>query len=209
MRGFLVASACFLATLAGGVGESPATSSCHPSIATTVARANLDRGRGREEVTATNVSCAHEYAYAIKDVCGYHATSHWLTGTGFLDERRVLDANSTRDGAELFYILRRGNHRAPDLGTAALVHLVRLAPDTCPVPRFVFLYRAAEPLLPPPPSSRLAGFDVTVVELRSRYRGREIRLTETFTRPRGEQKRTILLRYSPPADRYVVYSPKL
>jgi hypothetical protein len=174
-----------------------------------VLSANLDRDRSLEEVTATNVNCAHEIAYGINDVCPYDKKHHWLIGTGFQKKRQVLEANGVADGREFFYVLERAEHRAPDIGTAGLVHLVRLTSDRCPLPRFIFLYRADEPLLPPPPSYELARFEVAVVELSTRYRGREIRLTETFTRSGTEKRRVQLLRYSSRADRYVMYSPKL
>jgi hypothetical protein len=69
------------------------------------------------------------------------------------------------------------------------------------------VYRAEEPLIPPPPGWELAGFDVDLVELSSRYRGTEIRLVETFTREGRDRRRVTLLRYAPRADRYVIYRP--
>jgi hypothetical protein len=77
------------------------------------------------------------------------------------------------------------------------------------VPRQLFLYRASEPLIPPPSGFELGAFDVDLVELSSRYRGREVRLTESFERSGVGRRRVTLLRYSARADRYVVYSPKL
>jgi hypothetical protein len=189
--------------------DSPARASCHPTITTPLFRANLDRDRAREEVTATNVSCAHEYAYGVADQCAYHRQHHWLSGSGIQTERRIVQANGIADGREFFYVLRRSPARAPDLGTAAVVHLVRLSARRCPAPRHVFLYRAAEPLMPPPSGFELKDFDVALVELSFRYRGLEVRLTETFDREGAERRRVTLLRYSIRADRYVVYSPKL
>jgi hypothetical protein len=205
-----VAFGCFgLTSFVAGPVESPARTACHPTVTSPVLRANLDGDRAREEVTITNVNCAHEYAYGVNDVCPHYRTHHWLPGTGFHDTRAVVDANGIGDGRELFYVLRRGPHRAPDLGTAALVRLVRVSPDRCPVPRSLFLYRTSEPLLPPPRGVGLSRFDVQLVELSSRYAGPEIRVRETFMRRGIEQQRTMLLRYSRLADHYVIYSPKL
>ena len=200
--------------LAAGVAatrvvDAPASADCHPTMTTPVLRANLDRDRGREEVTITNVSCAHEYAYGVADQCAHHRQHHWLAGTGIQKERRVVEANGVADGREFFYVLNRDPARAPDLGAAAVVHLVRLSTRRCPVPRHVFLYRATEPLLPPPPGFELSSFDVDLVELSTRFRGLEVRLTETFDRQGVARQRVILMRYSVRADRYVVYSPKL
>ena len=200
--------------LAAGVAatrvvDSPARADCHPTMTTPVLRANLDHDRGREEVTITNVSCAHEYAYGIADQCAYHRQHHVLAGTGVQKKRSVVEANGVADGREFFYVLNRDPARAPDLGTAAIVHLVRLSSRRCPAPRHVFLYRATEPLMPPPPGFELSSFEVDLVELSSRYRGLEVRLTETFDRQDVDRRRVMLLRYSARADRYVVYSPKL
>ena len=205
----LATLACGMAALAGGSAEAPATSACHPTITVPVVRANLDRDRAIEEVTLTNMNCAHEYTYGINDLCGARKTHHWLSGLGLQDSRSVVEANSVADGREFFYVVRRAAHRAPDLGVAGLVHLVRVTPDRCALPRFLFLYRADEPLLPAPAGARMDRFDVGLVELSSWYRGTEIRLTETFTRGPVKQRRTMLLRYSRRADRYVIYSPKL
>jgi hypothetical protein len=71
------------------------------------------------------------------------------------------------------------------------------------------LYRGDDPLLPPPPGFDLTAFDISVVPLTTRYRGKELRLRETFAREQEETRRTTLLRYSARADRYVIYSPKL
>jgi hypothetical protein len=209
VRGLLLTAALVVVVVLGWIGDSSAINTCHPTMTTTALRANLDRDRTHEEITTTNVSCDHEYAYGVRDFCEHRWASHWLNGTGLLDSRRVLQANGVRDGMEFFYVLRRSDHRAPDLGTAALVHLVKLAPRKCASLRYLFRYQAAEPLLPPPGGSTLVRFDVALTELSSRYRGTEIRLIETFEHPSGDKRRTTLLRYSRLADRYVVYSPKL
>ena len=209
MRGFVCAIGVCLALLAVDIADSPATSACHPTFTDPILRANLDEDRALEAVTRTNVSCAHEIAFGIDDQCRGQRNSFRMPGKGFRNERRVLDANRTPDGREFFYILREPEHRAPELGTAALVHLVRLAPDACPVPRLLFVYRADKPLLPPPRGHTLAGFDVEIAELSSRYRGAEIRLVEMFGGTATERRRVTLLRYSPRGDRYVIYRPKL
>jgi hypothetical protein len=212
MRGLPIALWVAVAAFAVPGDDSRAAGACHPTITQPVLRANLDRDRAAEEITLTNMNCAHEYAYGINDACGSasHMTHHWLKGIGVQEARAVVEANRVADGREFFYVLHRADHRAPDLGSAGLVHLVRVTPDRCPLPRFLFLYRADEPLLPPPRGASLARFEVTLVELSSRYPGTEIRLVETFSRDgAGSRRRVTLLRYSRRADRYVIYSPKL
>lgn len=191
------------------VTSSPATTACHPTTTTTIRRGNLDTDRAREAITATNVSCAHDYSLQIIDECAYQRQSHWLRGSGRIAHDEIVEANDRDDGRELFYILRRADAHAPDIGTAGLVHLRRIRSTRCPTPRFLFLYRGDDPLLPPPRGFDLTSFDVNLVQLTTRYRGREIRLLETFTRAQTETRRTTLLRYSAIADRYVIYSPKL
>jgi hypothetical protein len=105
--------------------DAPARSTCHPTTTTPLLRANLDRDREVEEVTATNLSCAHEMAFGVQDECDGRPNHHRLRGSGFRNERRVFNANARADGDEFLYILRQPETRAPDLGTSALIHLVK------------------------------------------------------------------------------------
>lgn len=207
MRGLVVVTVLGLALLAGQVAESPARLTCHPTFTTPILRANLDRDSALEAVTVTNVTCAHEIAFGVEDRCGGQRRRYRLPGTGFRNERRIAEANRVPDGREFFYILRQPETRAPELGTAGLVHLVRPAPDACPRPRSVFLYRAADPPLPLPRGATLKGFDVELAELHSRSPGLEIRLVELLSGMSSEQRRITLFRYARQADRYVIYSP--
>lgn len=208
MRFLLPAFLASAALLAGPTSDSTATSACHPNVTTPILRGNFDRDRAPEVVSATNVTCSHEYAYSIEDRCPHFTQQHWLSGRGFQDERRVTNANAlTRDGREFFYIFRRDH--PPERGSAHLVRLVAVPPARCPRPRYLFRYESSEPLLPPPGAAELVTFNVDLVQLTARYQGSEIRLAETFKRGTERFTRTILLRYSRRADRYLVYSPKL
>lgn len=209
MRGLFLVLIVGSWCLAGQISDSPATTRCHPPIPTTLRSGNLDTDTHREVVTATNVTCAHEYSFSIVDECVHQNQTHWLRGMGQIDSHQIVEANGRSDGRELFYVLRRDQGRAPDLGTAALVHLSRLHSLRCPKPRFLFLYQGEDPLIPPPRGLDLSAFEVSLVELTRRYRGREVRLVETFVRGQTERRRTTLLRYSAKADRYLIYSPKL
>lgn len=195
--------------VAGQVSDSRGTTDCHPTTTTTIRRANLDSDSQREAVAATNVTCAHDYSLSIVDECEHRQQSHWLRGMGATRTVEIVEANSRNDGRELFYVLRRGKSRAPDLGTAAVVHLSAVHSRRCRMPRFLLIYQANDPAIPPPRGWDLSGFDAFVGELTRRYPGREIRLVETFIRGQAERRRTMLLRYSSKADRYVIYSPKL
>jgi hypothetical protein len=205
MRGLVVVCALLLAVLAGRAADSSARLGCHPTFTDPLLRANLDRDRAFEVVTVTNVSCAHEIAFGVEDHCRGQRKAYRLPGKGFRNERRVIEANRVSDGREFFYILREPENRAPDLGTAALLHLAQPATGACPVPRFLFRYRADAPPLPPPRGHTLTGFDVELVELSTRYRGLEIRLVEMFGGMGTEKRRVTFLRYSPRTDRYVIY----
>jgi hypothetical protein len=208
MRLLLPAFLATAALLAGSVGDSAATTACHPNTTTPILRGNLDRDASREVITATNVTCSHEYAYSIDDRCLNVTNHHWLSGQGIQRERKLANVNgNARDGREFFYVFRR--ERPDDIGSAHLVHLVLMAPNRCPRPRYLFRYESSEPLLPPPRAAELTEFNVAPVQLSSRYKGLEIRLAETFKRGNERFTRTMLLRYSPRADRYVVYRPQL
>jgi hypothetical protein len=209
VRTFILMSVLASLIVGGRVADSAGMPQCHPTVTRTIRTANLDTDRAREEIAATNVSCAHDYSLSVIDQCLDRRQSHWLRGMGRIERNEIVEANARSDGRELFYVLRRGPGRAPDLGTAALVHLSRLHSNRCPMPRFLFTYRGDDPLIPPPRGSDLAAFDVSIVELSRRYRGKEIRLVETFAVGAAETQRTTLLRYSAMADRYLIYSPKL
>jgi hypothetical protein len=209
MRVGVLALALFWIGAATHAADSDGTARCHPTITRTIRTGNLDTDRAREEIAATNVSCAHDYSLSVIDQCAYHRQSHWLRGSGAIAHDEVLEANERNDGRELFYVLRRGDAHAPDIGTAGLLHLRRIRSTRCPTPRFLFLYRGDEPLLPPPAGFDLTAFEIRVMQLSTRYLGKELRLRETFRRGQEETRRTTLLRYSARADRYVIYRPKL
>jgi hypothetical protein len=197
------------AALAGHTANSTATTECHPTSTMTIHRGNLDGDSAPETVTSTNVTCDHDYSLSIVDECQHVRKSHSLRGIGRRGRSEILEANHRNDGRELLYVLSREDAHAPDIGTAGLVHLRRLRSGGCPTPRFLFVYRGDDPLMPPPPGFDLTAFDVSVVQLTTRFRGSEIRLRETFARGQTEMRRMTLLRYSAPADRYVVYRPSL
>ncbi len=209
MRGLLAALGVALALLAGEIGNAPAAPSCHPSFTDPLLRANLDRDPALEVVTGTNVSCAHEIAFGVTDECRGRRKEHRLPGRGLRNERKVVEANRLADGREFLYILRQPDSAAPELGTAALVHLARIAPGSCPVPRLLFWYQADRPPIPPPRGITLSAFDVEVMELNARYKGMEIRLVELFSGRSTVRRRITLLRYSRGTDRYVIYSSTL
>jgi hypothetical protein len=209
MRGIFTLGLLLAVGVAGHAANSSATTDCHPTMTSTIREGNLDSDRAREAITATNVTCAHDYSLAIVDECLHVRKSHSLRGMGRIAHHELIEANHRNDGRELFYVLRRADAHAPDIGTAGVVHLRRLRSTGCPTPRFLFVYRGDDPLVPPPQGFDLAAFDVSVVQLTTRFRGREIRLLETFTRGQTQKLRTTLLRYSAAADRYVIYRPRL
>lgn len=209
MRALFTLGLVLAAALSIDATNSPARTNCHPTSTTTVRRGNLDTDRAREAVTATNVNCDHDYSLSIVDECPHVSKSHSLRGIGRIAQHEIIEANHRNDGRELFYVLSRDDAYAPDIGTAGVVHLRRLRSTGCPTPRFLFVYRGDDPLIPPPQGFDLTAFDVSVVQLTTRFRGSEIRLLEIFSRGQTQIRRATLLRYSAAADRYVIYSPKV
>jgi hypothetical protein len=137
----------------------------------------------------------------VRDWGGDHSGEH---GEGFARTQW----NERLFGRELYAELRSG--AAGRAGEAHLVAFRRSGARGCSAPRELFSYSSERPSRRPRSARSFNNFAVYVRELERRFKGREVRLDETYL-ARGDgaccpslMKRT-LLRFDRRRDRYVRY----
>jgi hypothetical protein len=140
----------------------------------------------------------------VVDPCGGGSRSLLvLDGYQRFDAARAVQADG-RNAKEVLGVLRGSTAGAGE------ARLVRLVPRTgrCPSLRTLFRYIAAQSERLPVPELRLTWFTIAVVELERKYRGRELRLIETFQfEPMlSATQRETLYRYVRARDAYVAYA---
>lgn len=188
------------------VAVVPAALATHPSQLREV-RANLDRDPALERIVAVeDVGSDHlvwRASVRIVDRCrGRSRTHQVVAGFQRLGEAKTEQADG-RGAKEVLGVVY--NVSARD-GIARLVRMVA-RPRGCPTLRTLFRYVAAESERPAR-GFELVQFTVDVVELDSRFAGRELRVTEQFQTPPmlSSIHRETLHRYVRARDRFVVYA---
>jgi hypothetical protein len=131
----------------------------------------------------------------------------------FVDRLRVTNADGRTKRPEIFFDLRSGATGRG--GEAQVVRIVDERRGVCPRPRILFRYPRKSTLGPIPRGA--LGHDSWSPALRDftrRYRGKEIRMTETYV-DRNDAfccpsfERVSYFRFSRPRDRYVRYRTRV
>jgi hypothetical protein len=127
----------------------------------------------------------------------------------FLKLRKI----DTRKGNEVFFDMRSG--AAARQGEARVVAWRKHSGPTCRKARDLFKYRTTHPThAPSGTNGEVSNFDVKVRERAHRFRGKEVVLSEVFTRPGdplccGTVRKLSYWRYSRARDKYVRYKTKI
>jgi hypothetical protein len=119
----------------------------------------------------------------------------------------------TRKGREVFFDMRSG--ASARQGEARVVAWRKHSGATCRRARDLFKYRSTHPTHPPRGTNgEVSSFDVKVRERARRFRGKEVVLSEVFTRPGdplccGTVRKLSYWRYSRARDKYIRYKTKI
>ena len=119
----------------------------------------------------------------------------------------------TRRGREVFFDMRSG--ASARQGEARVVAWRKHSGPTCRKARAIFKYRSTHPThAPSDTNGEVSSFDVKVRERAHRYRGKEVILSEVFTRSDdplccGTVRKLSYWRYSRARDKYVRYKSKV
>jgi hypothetical protein len=119
----------------------------------------------------------------------------------------------TRKGAEVFLDMRSG--ASARQGEARVVAWRKHSGTPCRKARNLFKYKSTKPTHPPRGTNgEVSSFEVKVRERAARYRGKEVVLSEVFTRPGeplccGSVRKLSYWRYSRARDKYVRYKTKI
>lgn len=124
-----------------------------------------------------------------------------------------LSKIDTRKGREIFFDMRSG--ASARQGEARVVAWRKHSGATCRKARDLFKYRSTHPTHPPSGTNgEVSSFDVKIRERAHRYRGKEVVLSEVFTRDGdplccGTVRKLSYWRYSRARDKYVRYKTKV
>jgi hypothetical protein len=127
----------------------------------------------------------------------------------FLKLRKI----DPRKGREVFFDMRSG--ASARQGEARVVAWRKHSGATCRKPRAIFKYRSTHPThAPSGTNGEVSSFDVKVRERARRFRGKEVVLSEVFTRAGdplccGTVRKLSYWRYSRARDKYVRYKTKI
>ena len=119
----------------------------------------------------------------------------------------------TRKGREVFFDMRSG--ASARQGEARVVAWRKHSGATCRKARDLFKYRSTHPTHPPRGTNgEVSSFEVKVRERARRFRGKEVVLSEVFTRPGdplccGTVRKLSYWRYSRSRDKYLRYKTKI
>ena len=144
----------------------------------------------------------------VRDTCNGQTLSRKVAGPQDNLATLRLKELDTRGGREIFLDMRSG--ASGRLGEARVVAW-RRGGTSCRRPRALFTYKSERPTSSPTGATREVSFFILRAKaLSRRYGGTELVLVEQFLK-RGEPgccgsvRKTTLLRYSRPRDRYVPY----
>jgi hypothetical protein len=127
----------------------------------------------------------------------------------FLKLRKI----DTRKGKEVFFDMRSG--ASARQGESRVVAWRKHSGATCRKARDLFKYRSTHPThAPSGTNGEVSSFDVKVRERARRFRGKEVVLSEVFTRPGdplccGTVRKLSYWRYSRKRDKYIRYKTKI
>jgi len=190
-----------------------------PAVATfktVTLTADLDGDAGLEKVEAERVKVEgaearfDQTAIRVSDTCDGQIVSRRVAGPQDTLTLLRLKPLDTRTGREVFVDMRSG--ASGRLGEARVIAWRKRGGTPCRGPRSLFAYLSSHPTVSPPGATReVSFFSLRAKELSRRFGGTELQLVEQFLK-RGEPgccgsiRKTTLLHYSRPADRYVPYS---
>jgi len=190
----------------------PAAFASHPSWFVD-RKANLDADRSLERISAEyEVTSDHRFERAtisVFDNCRGRVHHYELAPPGrSMNREEILRQRVLGRRAVLFSMVYRDGHK--------IARVVQLRPkrrDACPKPVAIFAYSSARPPYPAPQGSKVRSAKVVVGEYETKFPGKELLLTEEYTRtPRMDPIRKLrrtYFRYSNAKRRYVPYRTEL
>lgn len=186
----------------------PAAFASHPSWFVD-RKTNLDGDRALERISAEyEVTSDHRVERAtisVFDNCRGRVEHYELAPPGrSLNREEILGQRALGRRAVLFSMVYRDGHE--------IARVVQLRPkrrDACPTPVAIFAYSSARPPYPAPQGSKVRNAKVVVGEYAAKFAGKELLLTEEYTRTPGmdpiRKLRHTYFRYSNAKRRYLPY----
>ena len=190
----------------------PAAFASHPSWFLD-RKANLDADRALERISAEyEVTSDHRFERAtisVFDNCRGRVEHYELAPPGrSMKREEILDQRRLGRRAVLFSMVYGDGHE--------IVRVIQLRPKrrgACPTPFAMLAYSSARPPYPAPQGSKVRDATVTVGDYAARLAGKELLLTEEYTRtPRMDPIRKLrrtYFGYSNAKRRYVPYRTEL
>jgi hypothetical protein len=180
---------------------------------------NLDGDSNKESVYTAQVDLpgvADEFdptTIHVADTCGDRTIDQRISGRQDGVVALKLRRIDTRRGAEVFFDMRSG--ASARQGESRVVAWRKHSGAICRKARSLFKYRSTHPTHPPRGTNgEVSSFDVKVRERARRFRGKEVVLSEVFTRDGdplccGTVRKLSYWRYSHARDKYVRYKTKV
>jgi hypothetical protein len=190
----------------------PAAFASHPSWFVD-RKANVDADRALERISAEyEVTSDHRFeraTIAVVDNCRGRVRQYQLALPGrSMNREDILGPSVLGRRALLFSMVYRDGHK--------IARVVQLRPKrrgACPTPVAIFAYSSARPPYPAPQGSIVRDAKVAVGEYGAKFAGKELLLTEEYTRtPRMDPVRKLrhtYFNYSNAKRRYVPYRTEL
>ncbi len=149
----------------------------------------------------------------VSDTCGSETIDQRISGRHDNVVTLKLRKIDSRRGAEVFFDMRSG--ASARQGEARVVAWRKHSGTPCRRARSLFKYRSTHPThAPSGTNGEVSSFDVKVRERAHRFRGKEVVLSEVFTRPGdplccGTVRKLSYWRYSHGRDKYLRYKTKI